>query len=70
MPGMRREMRNALPACWPDSEFQSCLKEANIEGIRILPNHIEDTFKQSLPDGRTRFIAVRVDPDLARDLAQ
>jgi len=52
------------------SEFQAYLKEDKIEGISILPNHIEGTFKQPLPDGRTRFIAVRVDPDLARDLAQ
>ena len=62
------QMRTVQPITY--SEFQAYLKEDKIEGISILPNHIEGTFKQPLPDGRTRFIAVRVDPDLAKDLAQ
>jgi cell division protease FtsH len=52
------------------SEFQGYLKDGKIEEISILASHIEGTFKQPLPDGRTRFVAVRVDPELARDLAQ
>jgi cell division protease FtsH len=52
------------------SEFQTYLKDGKIEEISILANHIEGRFRQPLPDGRTRFVAVRVDPDLAKDLAQ
>ncbi len=51
------------------SEFQTYLKDNKVQEIRILPNYIEGTFRDPLPDGRTRFVAVRVDPDLARDLA-
>ena len=52
------------------SEFQAYLKDGKIAEISILPDRVEGTFRQPLPDGRTRFVAVRVDPDLARDLAQ
>jgi len=52
------------------SEFQTYLKDGKIAEISILPDRVEGTFRQPLPDGRTRFVAVRVDPDLARDLAQ
>jgi cell division protease FtsH len=52
------------------SEFQDYLEAGRIEEISILPDHIEGTFRTPLPDGRTRFVAVRVDPDLAKDLAQ
>jgi len=51
------------------SEFQTYLKENKVQEIRILENYIQGTFRQPLPDGRTRFVAVRVDPELARDLA-
>ncbi len=51
------------------SEFQTYLKEGRINEINVLPNYIEGTLKTPLPDGRSRFIAVRVDPELARDLA-
>ena len=51
------------------SEFQTYLKEGRIGEINVLPNYIEGTLKTPLPDGRSRFIAVRVDPELARDLA-
>ena len=62
------QMRTVQPISY--SEFQTYLKDGKIEEISILADHIEGSFKQPLPDGRTRFVAVRVDPDLAKDLAQ
>jgi len=52
------------------SEFQKHLKEGKIEGIAVYSNRIEGTFKEPMLDGRTRFVTIRVDPELARDLAQ
>jgi len=61
------QMRTVQPISY--SEFQTYLRDDKIGEINVLPNYIEGTFKQALPDGRTRFVAVRVDPELARDLA-
>ena len=52
------------------SEFQQQLQEGKIAEISILDNRITGTFKQPGPEGRPRFTTTRVDPQLARDLAQ
>ena len=54
----------------PYSEFQRHLKEGRIKEISISSNLVQGTYKEALPDGRVRFVTTRVDPDLARDLAQ
>jgi len=52
------------------SEFQDLLKEGKIAEVNILPDYVEGSFKEPQAKGRTKFVAVRVEPDLARDLEQ
>jgi len=52
------------------SEFQEFLKQGKIAEVNILPDYVEGTFKEPQAKGHTRFVAVRVEPDLARDLEQ
>ena len=52
------------------SEFQRLLKEGRVQEISIQKDVIHGKLKQPAPDGRTRFITVRVESDLARDLDQ
>jgi len=54
----------------PYSEFQQQLAAGRIKEIAIGNNVIQGTYKDALPDGRTRFVTTRVDPDLAKDLAK
>ncbi len=50
------------------SEFQKHLEDGLIQDITIYGNTVEGTFKNPLPDGKSRFVAIRVDPKLADDL--
>jgi len=52
------------------SEFLQQLKEGNIESVSISVNTVEGSFKTPLAKGRKQFVAVRVDPELAGDLAK
>lgn len=52
------------------SEFQNLLKQGQVKEISIRDNTIRGELKQALPDGRQKFVTTRVDPGLARDLAQ
>jgi len=54
----------------PYSEFQHHLKDGRFKEITVSSNLIQGTYKTPQPDGRTRFVTTRVDPDLAKDLAQ
>jgi len=54
----------------PYSEFQQQLKDGRIKEIAISRDTIQGMYKQPLADGRDRFITSRVDPDLAKELAQ
>jgi cell division protease FtsH len=54
----------------PYSQFQQDLKDGRIKDIAISANTIQGSYKDAKPDGRTRFVTTRVDPELARDLAQ
>jgi cell division protease FtsH len=64
--GIYTEYRTVQPISY--SEFQGYLKEGRISAITVGTNTIQGTFKTPLPDGRTRFVTIRVEPDLARDL--
>ncbi len=54
----------------PYSQFQALLKDGQIADLSITDNYITGTLKQALQDGKTGFVTTRVDPALARDLAQ
>jgi cell division protease FtsH len=54
----------------PYSEFQQQLKAGKVKEIAVGSSAIQGTFKEPQPDGRTRFVTTRVDPELAKDLAQ
>ena len=54
----------------PYSEFQQQLKNGLIKDIAVSRDTIQGAYKQPTADGRTRFVTTRVDPDLAKDLAQ
>jgi cell division protease FtsH len=62
------ETRTVEPITY--SEFQNFLKEGKIDEVVIRENTVEGKFKEPMPDGRTKFVAVRVDENLAKDLAQ
>jgi cell division protease FtsH len=52
------------------SEFQQHLKDGRVRDVTIGSSRIEGRFKEAQPDGHTRFVTIRVDPGLARDLEQ
>jgi cell division protease FtsH len=62
------EMRTVEPITY--SEFVDYLKDGKIEEVVIRQNTVEGKFKEPLADKRTRFVAVRVDEQLAKDLEQ
>ncbi len=66
--GVYTEYRAVEPISY--SEFKGYLKEGRIAEISVGANTVEGRFKTPLPDGRSRFVAIRVEPDLARDLEQ
>jgi cell division protease FtsH len=54
----------------PYSEFQRLLSQGKVAEIAITDNTIQGSLKEALPDGRSKFVTTRVDPSLAKDLAQ
>lgn len=52
------------------SEFQTYLSEGRLQEVQVADRYVLGTLRAPLPDGRTQVFAVRVEPDLARDLAQ
>ena len=54
----------------PQREFQRLLKTGELSEISITDNTIQGTSKKPLEDGRQKFVTTRVDPALAKDLAQ
>ena len=54
----------------PYSQFQDLLKEHKVKEISITNNYIQGELTQPLPDGRSKFVTTRVEPELAKDLDQ
>ncbi|HNH12843.1 MAG TPA: AAA family ATPase, partial [Rhodocyclaceae bacterium] len=61
-------MRTIAPL--PYSEFQTLLREDKVAEISVADNQIHGTLKAPLADGKQKFVTTRVDPGLAKDLAQ
>ncbi len=53
----------------PYSEFQRLLNEGKVAEIVVTESRIRGTLVDPLPDGHTQFSTTRIEPDLARDLA-
>jgi cell division protease FtsH len=62
------EMRTVEPITY--SEFQNFLKEGKIDEVVIRESTVEGKFTTPMPDGRTKFVAIRVEENLARELEQ
>ena len=54
----------------PYSEFEQHLKDGRVEELAITERRIEGTLKEPLAGGQRRFIANRVEPQLAEHLQQ
>ncbi len=54
----------------PYSEFEQHLKDGRVEELAITERRIEGTLKEPLTGGQRRFIANRVEPQLAEHLQQ
>jgi len=54
----------------PYSEFLHHLKTGELEEIAVADNVIQGKLRKPTPDGRTRIVTTRVDPALAKELAQ
>ena len=54
----------------PYSEFQRLLKDDKVAEIVVTEEHIHGILRQPLPDGRNEFSAMRIEPGLAKDLAE
>jgi cell division protease FtsH len=52
----------------PYSQYQQLLKDGRVEEVVITSKAIEGKLKTPLPDGRSRFVTTRVDPELASEL--
>jgi len=51
------------------SEFQNLVRDGKVADIAIADNRIQGTLKQPI-EGKSRFVTTRVDPALAKELAQ
>jgi cell division protease FtsH len=52
------------------SEFQQALRNGEIDTVEVLSNTVRGNFKQPRPGGQKQFVAVRVEPELAKELEQ
>jgi cell division protease FtsH len=52
----------------PYSEFQTLLREQKFAEVAVADQYVRGTLKEPLKDNRSIVVAVRVPPDLARDL--
>lgn len=62
-----QSVRTTAPV--PYSEFQQLLRDGKVADIAVSDNQIIGTYKEAVGN-KTRFVTTRVDPALARDLAQ
>ncbi len=53
----------------PYSQFETLLDQNKVADVTVGADSVQGTLKEPLPDGKTQFYAVRVDPQLAEKLA-
>ena len=53
----------------PYSQFETLLDQNKVAEVTVGTDSVQGTLKEPLPDGKTQFYAVRVDPQLADKLA-
>ena len=54
----------------PYSEFEKLLDAGQVEEVYVRQNRLEGKLRQPTPEGRTRFVTTRVEPDLADRLSE
>jgi cell division protease FtsH len=54
----------------PYSEFQAMVRDGKVAEVTVADEYIRGRLNEPLADGRTQVFALRVDPELARDLEQ
>jgi len=54
----------------PYSEFIRQVEAGNVKSVVVYPDRLLGEFNQPLPDGRGRFVTLRVEPELAQSLAR
>ena len=54
----------------PYSQFEQMIDAGKIQSVRVTDKYITGTLKEPPPDGRKRFVTVRVEPMLAKRLAE
>jgi cell division protease FtsH len=62
-------IRNNAVATIPYSEFQRLVREDKIAEVLVSQDQIQGDLKEPL-NGKKRFVTVRVDPDISKELAQ
>lgn len=54
----------------PYSQFEEMIDAGKIQSVRVTDKYVTGTLKETPPDGRKRFVTVRVEPALAKRLAE
>src|SRR5262245_62934892 len=62
-------VRRQAVATIPYSEFQKLVREDKIANVVVGQDQLSGEFKEAI-NGKKRFVAVRVDPDIAKELDQ
>src|SRR5215813_5867672 len=62
-------IRRQAVATIPYSEFQKLVREDKIANVVVGQDQLSGEFKEAI-NGKKRFVAVRVDPDIAKELDQ
>ena len=62
-------IRNNAVATIPYSEFQRLVREDKVSEVLVSQDQIQGDLKEPL-NGKKRFVTVRVDPDISKELAQ
>jgi hypothetical protein len=54
----------------PYSQFEEMIDAGRIRDVHVGDKYVTGTLKEAAPDGRKRFVTVRVEPMLAKRLAE